>query len=360
MKLNIKKILSRNDVKNILDAFYEMHSGEICIVNEEGQTLYGENLKDSHFKTPISANGNIYGEIHSNKDSSSFCSLMNLLIQNEMEKKSLAQETLERYKEIKLFEKISERITANLSLGEVADLIIQETSNLIQADNVSIMLFNSQMQQLEVMASSNYTGKMTKTLKPGEGIGGSVFLSGRGEIVNDLTLDPRFIKGDGSIQSMMCVPLKIDQDVFGVMNLISREKVNYAAGDLNVFSMIASQAAIAIENANHIRSLTENAASRERIESELNIAKKIQSSLLPHQNYSSGNGFPFSINASMYHAAQVGGDFYEYFLFDEEHLCFAIGDVAGKGIPAAIFMAVTKTLLKSCVNLYKTPGKILY
>jgi serine phosphatase RsbU (regulator of sigma subunit)/anti-sigma regulatory factor (Ser/Thr protein kinase) len=93
-----------------------------------------------------------------------------------------------------------------------------------------------------------------------------------------------------------------------------------------------------------IENLKAETAARERIESELRIAQEIQASMLP-------TVFPqrkeFEIFAMMDPAKEVGGDFYDFFFVDETRLCFVIGDVSGKGVPAALFMAITKTLIKS-------------
>jgi len=96
---------------------------------------------------------------------------------------------------------------------------------------------------------------------------------------------------------------------------------------------------------------------KERIESELQIACRIQTDMLPHD-------FPkerdFSIYASMYPARVVGGDLYDFFPVGKNKYCFLIGDVSGKGIPAALFMVITKTLLKREAMSGKKPHEILY
>ncbi|MFA5099258.1 MAG: SpoIIE family protein phosphatase [Candidatus Omnitrophota bacterium] len=93
-----------------------------------------------------------------------------------------------------------------------------------------------------------------------------------------------------------------------------------------------------------IENLKAETAARERIESELRIAQEIQASMLP-------SVFPqrkeFEIFAMMDPAKEVGGDFYDFFFVDEKRLCFVIGDVSGKGVPAALFMAISKTLIKT-------------
>jgi sigma-B regulation protein RsbU (phosphoserine phosphatase) len=93
-----------------------------------------------------------------------------------------------------------------------------------------------------------------------------------------------------------------------------------------------------------IENLKAETVARERIESELRIAQEIQASMLP-------SVFPqrkeFELFAMMDPAKEVGGDFYDFFFVDDKRLCFVIGDVSGKGVPAALFMAISKTLIKT-------------
>ncbi|MDY0186829.1 MAG: SpoIIE family protein phosphatase [Syntrophus sp. (in: bacteria)] len=96
----------------------------------------------------------------------------------------------------------------------------------------------------------------------------------------------------------------------------------------------------------YISDLAETTAAKERIESELKIAHTIQMSFLPKKFPPFPENQEFEIFAALEPAREVGGDLYDFFLLDNEHLFFSIGDVSGKGVPAALFMAVTKTLIK--------------
>jgi len=109
----------------------------------------------------------------------------------------------------------------------------------------------------------------------------------------------------------------------------------------------------------YIRALTETTASKERIESELKIARDIQMSILPKVFPPFPGRTEFDIYAAIEPAREVGGDFYDFFFIDDNHLCFVIGDVSGKGVPAALFMAVTKTLMKAKTSQDADPGMIL-
>ena len=96
----------------------------------------------------------------------------------------------------------------------------------------------------------------------------------------------------------------------------------------------------------NVKELMETTAAKERIESELQIAHDIQMGILPKEFPPFPDRHEFEIYATVEPAKEVGGDLYDFFFVDDDHLCFAVGDVSGKGVPAALFMAVSKTLVK--------------
>ncbi len=109
----------------------------------------------------------------------------------------------------------------------------------------------------------------------------------------------------------------------------------------------------------HIANLTATTAAKERIESELRIAHDIQMSILPKLFPPFPNRTELDVFASILPAREVGGDLYDLFFVDEHRFCFLVGDVSGKGVPAAFFMAVTKTLIKVVAERGLPPGEIL-
>ncbi|KIH76878.1 serine phosphatase [Geoalkalibacter ferrihydriticus] len=109
----------------------------------------------------------------------------------------------------------------------------------------------------------------------------------------------------------------------------------------------------------YIRNLTETTAAKERIQSELKVATDIQASLLPQIFPAFPDRPEFDIFASMDPAKEVGGDFFDFFFIDEDNLCFLIADVSDKGVPAALYMMVAKTLLKSEGQRLGEPDQIL-
>ena len=109
----------------------------------------------------------------------------------------------------------------------------------------------------------------------------------------------------------------------------------------------------------HIRELTETTAAKERMESELKIAHDIQMGIVPKIFPPFPDVPEFDIYAVLDPAREVGGDFFDFFLIDERLLCFVIADVSGKGVPASLFMAVTKTLINVIAREIRDPAEIL-
>lgn len=109
----------------------------------------------------------------------------------------------------------------------------------------------------------------------------------------------------------------------------------------------------------YIANLTETSRAKERIESELKIARAIQMNFLPKHFPPFPEQSAFDLFAALEPAREVGGDLYDFFMLDERHLFFSVGDVSDKGVPAALFMAVTKTLMKGIAEQGLTPADVL-
>lgn len=128
-------------------------------------------------------------------------------------------------------------------------------------------------------------------------------------------------------------------------------------------AILMGMAFVCITVAKRTRSLLEKQAAdscaRQRIETELNVATQIQADMLPRIFPAFPERKEFDIYASMTPAKEVGGDFYDFFLVDNDHLAMVIADVSGKGVPAALFMVIAKTLLKNAVQTGLSPKAAL-
>ena len=110
----------------------------------------------------------------------------------------------------------------------------------------------------------------------------------------------------------------------------------------------------------YLDNLTTVTAEKERIGAELNIAAQIQNDMLPRIFPPFPERKDFDIYATMDPAKEVGGDFYDFYLIDDDHLCLVMADVSGKGVPASLFMTIAKTLIKNRAQLGESPSEILY
>lgn len=157
---------------------------------------------------------------------------------------------------------------------------------------------------------------------------------------------------------------QLNQAAKDMVNSLEREEsavtdIDIHTGD-EIQELAGSFVQMEQEVRDYIQRLSVVTAEKERIGAELSVAKQIQASMLP----SIFPVFPkrpeFDIYATMEPAKEVGGDFYDFFLMDEDHLAMVVADVSGKGIPAALFMVITKTLLKNAAQMgLSSPKDIL-
>ena len=137
-----------------------------------------------------------------------------------------------------------------------------------------------------------------------------------------------------------------------------RMEDEYRTGD-EVEILAESFAMMTRKTTEYVEQVRTVTAEKERISAELNMAATIQNSMLPQLFPPFPDRKEFDLYASMDPAKEVGGDFYDFFLVDPDHLCLVIADVSGKGIPAALFMMTSKVILQNCALMGIPPGEIL-
>ena len=152
-------------------------------------------------------------------------------------------------------------------------------------------------------------------------------------------------------------PLVSQGELIGVINLgARRSEQEYTSDDRKLLDDLAAQAAPAVRVAQLVRQQRIEARQRERIEQELKVARLIQQTLLPHDvPHLAG----WDVAAYYQPAREVGGDFYDFLYFDDGRLGIVIGDVTDKGVPAALVMATTRTLLRVLAERLILPGAVL-
>lgn len=253
-------------------------------------------------------------------------------------------------------------INSTLDLDELVRLVMKKAQFVMKAEASSVMLINEQNGLLECEVALGEVGEQVKKiqLKIGEGIAGWVAEHGKPQIIPDVSTDSRFsAKADESTgfqtRSILAAPLNVKDKTIGVAEVINRVDGRvFDDDDLALFSTFCSQVAMAIENARMHKIELEN----QRIEQELESARFIQQSFMPDALPNSKSK-TFSIAAKSIAAASVGGDFYDFVEFENNKFGVAVGDVTGKGVPAALYMARLVSDLRQQTQSYKKPSEII-
>jgi serine phosphatase RsbU (regulator of sigma subunit) len=268
---------------------------------------------------------------------------------------------------------------ARVRLDELTALVLAKCREVLDARGASILLLDAERRELYfpyVAEHPDVAERLVRLRFPADrGIAGAVLRTGRSVRVDDVAADSRFYGGvDRSTgvatRNLLCVPLRSDQGLIGVIQVVNRRvDGGFTDGDLAFLEALAGSVAIAIENARIHAQLQEQVVALERavrehnelvaIRRELDVASEIQQSILPRSFPPFPERSDFAIFAAMLPAREVGGDFYDFFLVDDTRLAVVIGDVSGKGVPAALFMAVSRTLLKAVATTNAAPGECL-
>ena len=250
-----------------------------------------------------------------------------------------------------LLYQLSQTFSSSLDLVEVLDLVIDEVVKTLQAERGFIALWNEN----GALEFRSARGLHKTTIEKPEfeisrGVVEEVAKCGKGICISDAQSDDRFRKRpsvlDLSLRSILCAPLKLKDNILGVIYIDNRMIAGiFNEKDLELLIAIASTAVIAIENAR----MYEVAVEKGRMERELQMAYRVQSSLIPRE-MPKIPGWEFA--ACWQPARVVSGDFYDLIPISHGELKFVIADVTDKGMPAALFMALTRTIVRaSCETL---------
>lgn len=307
--------------------------------------------------------------------------------QRAKRKHQVAELELERT--MQLFD-VSLEVNSTIRKQDLLVKIMETSSRIMNAEASSVILVDEEKGELFFDLALGAKGDEVREirLKIGEGIAGWVAQTGKSVKIDDAARDERWSskvakRVDYPTRNMLCVPLVSKGKIIGVLQVLNkRGDTPFTERDLQLLESIASPTAASLENAmlydaleKSVHALKVTTAAKERMESELRIATDIQMGFLPRKTLSlqsrAADGeigdlggemlirVQAEAQATIRPAREVGGDFYDYFRIDENRLFFVLGDVSDKGIPAALFMAVTMTLLKGKMYVELTPGELL-
>ena len=253
------------------------------------------------------------------------------------------------------------RATA-LSCGAMSACVYEKTADGKLVAKACEGLFPPQTKKIgrrkngELRAKYIEDALIAETIEPNEGILGEVAASGRSVLIKDALKDPRIIKHDDEslkIRSFMVVPLIFRGQLSGVLavaNPISGRA--FTDTEFSLAKSLGEQCALALQNAEAVSALL----MRNKLEFDLRLASSIQRYLLP-ENLPQTDSLEFAVK---YLPQQlIGGDFYDFFKLPHGKIGVVIGDVSGKGIPAAILMALCQTKLRYIAMSGKSPAQTL-
>ena len=190
----------------------------------------------------------------------------------------------------------------------------------------------------------------------GEGLVGSVARTGEAVLIEDAQNDPRVVQHEDAsltVRSIIYAPLIFSENVLGVLAVANpADGLSFNATDFSLVQSLAEQAAMAVHNADLMTVQME----KNELDFDLNMASSIQAMLLPR---SLPKGDKLDIHAFYRPAQKVGGDLYDVIPIDDKRICIAIADVSGKGVPAALLMAICQTNLHHFVAQEQSPAAIL-
>ena len=182
----------------------------------------------------------------------------------------------------------------------------------------------------------------TPRVKVGDGIVGYAALHKEVVLVPDVSADPRYIKVVDDARSELVIPLMLKERCIGVFDLESPELDAFSKSHTEILTQLASQAAVAIENARLYETIRRNEI---RLEKEIRFAQRVQAALLPTELPKRLKGV--DVAARFEPARELGGDLYDFLMPESNSLVVAVGDVSGKGLAAALYSTFAGELVRS-------------
>jgi sigma-B regulation protein RsbU (phosphoserine phosphatase) len=238
---------------------------------------------------------------------------------------------------------IAREFGAILNLDELLTRIASLTRRVIDYRTFGILLLNEETQELEMKTAVRYGDQTTVTrIKLGTGLVGHAALHKEAVLVRDVSQDPRYIKVVEDARSELVIPLLVKDRCIGVFDLESPELDAFNKNHVEILTLLASQAAVAIENARLYETIHTNEI---RLEKEVRFAQRVQAALLPTELPKRLKGV--DVAARFAPARELGGDLYDLLAPEPNHLVVAVGDVSGKGVPAALYSAFAGELVRS-------------
>ena len=254
-----------------------------------------------------------------------------------------------------LLNEIARELTSILNLDELLKRVAELLKRLIDYQMFSILLLDPSGEKLQHRFSQRFEERLhlKHDIPMGRGVVGYAAQAKEAVLVPDVAKSTRYIAVNPATRSELAVPLIYQEKVIGVLDLEHTRRGYFTEDHKRVLTTLAAQLAIAIENAR----LYEHIARQEsRLERELALARELQFRLLPDSLPQSRH---LEVQAKFVPARAIGGDLYDFVPYSLSRLGIAIGDVSGKGAPAAIYAALVSGILRSHAPIEPGPAEML-
>ncbi len=285
---------------------------------------------------------------------------------NDYESMELSRHRLGRERSVifTFLKRLGAAFTTDVEVDQVLGIILESALETTEASAGAIYLFDAEKTRLDprvvlnffpplyVNASGGTSERRTEQLEEqmrdqrfalGEGVIGEVAQTGRARLIDDVRAADIMLGTTTEYmrnRSMLIVPLRVRDEILGVMAVLNKQRGSLNDDDQSLLQALADQASLSINNA----MLTVEVAAQERLRRDLQIARDIQQRLRPeHCPIVPG----FEISARGTSAMEVGGDYYDFFWVDDDHLGIVVADVSGKGVYAALVVAMIRSAFRT-------------
>jgi sigma-B regulation protein RsbU (phosphoserine phosphatase) len=272
-----------------------------------------------------------------------------------IENARLYTRTTRQARTLVLLNEIARELTSILNVDELLKRIAELLSRLIDYQIFSILLLDATGEKLQHRFSQRFQEniQLKHEIPLGRGVVGYAAQHKEAVLVPDVNKDPRYVKANPETRSELAVPLVYKDKVIGVLDLEHTRRGFFTDDHKRTVTTLAAQVAIAIENAQ----LYEQIARQEkRLERDLAMARQLQFRLLPPTLPKLSH---LDIAAKFVPARAIGGDLYDFVSYSMSRTAIVVGDVSGKGAPAAIYAALVSGILRSHAPIEPGPAEML-
>lgn len=261
--IKLKKIIERPENLQAIEEVVKALHIEVAIKDANG-IIYGSASEKNYEKEyEVTLHGQVLGYVLGDDKASCIVSILDALLLNSSEKNKLAEETLEKYKEINMIYNVSEKISSIVGVGNVAKAIISEFLSHALSSYGCIMLYDEGTERLEIVSEHNKNlamdmGKVHRFFSEDNSFAFRVFHNKHGEIIGNSEILQVINDGQSELKAFIVSPMIVKNKVIGVVIIGSHNTMEYTASDLKLCNSLAVHSGIALEGAKLYDSLKEN------------------------------------------------------------------------------------------------------